>query len=80
MKIDKIVKYLNSNTIMGNNINLCDSVVDIISLILWILLMMLLVTMCSGNKFVHRFLPIGFVESKWKCIFRSIPVHFPAVY
>lgn len=53
MKIDKIVKYLNSNTIMGNNINLCDSVVDIISLILWILLIMLLVTMCSGNKFVH---------------------------
>ena len=76
MKIDKIVKYLNSNTIMGNNINLCNGVVDIISLILWILLMMLLVTMCSGNKFMHRFLPIGFVESKWKYFLIGFCVDF----
>lgn len=80
MKIDKIVKYLNSNTIMGNNINLCDSVVDIISLILWILLMMLLVTMCSGNKFMHRFLPIGFVESKWKYFLISFILAFVLIF
>lgn len=80
MKIDKIVKYLNSNTIMGNNINLCDSVFDIISLILWILLMMLLVTMCSGNKFMHRFLPIGFVESKWKYFLISFILAFVLIF
>lgn len=80
MKIDKIVKYLNSNTIMGNNINLCDSVVDIISLILWILLIMLLVTMCSGNKFMHRFLPIGFVESKWKYFLISFILAFVLIF
>lgn len=49
MKIDKIVKYLNSDTIM-EKINLCDGVADIISLILWILLMILLVTIFSGNR------------------------------
>lgn len=54
MKIDKIVKYLNSDTIM-EKINLCDGVADIISLILWILLMILLVTIFSGNKFMHHF-------------------------
>lgn len=65
---------------MGNNINLCDSVVDIISLILWILLIMLLVTMCSGNKFVHRFLPIGFVESKWKYFLISFILAFVLIF
>lgn len=65
---------------MGNNINLCDSVVDIISLILWILLIMLLVTMCSGNKFMHRFLPIGFVESKWKYFLISFILAFVLIF
>lgn len=65
---------------MGNNINLCDGVVDIISLVLWILLMMLLVTMCSGNKFVHRFLPIGFVESKWKYFLISFILAFVLIF